>query len=327
MKKAKKQNNKISITPLMVILFIVLLFSLAVIIQSQVKFKELRELDHKLEQNPDVIVFGDSITHTIAPTDTDYRKLGEMIDDKTELSVEVISHGSYNMGVYSAFLTYLENNEKLPETIILPINLRTFSHNLLTRPIYSFEYEKHVLNEDLDKALLYRFSNLFIYTPKYTNQKEQEWLSFEVNYNFTKRGTVQDYFIWLTGEEPDFQEKMTDWFIYIYLFGLDETHILHDSLENIKRIADQNNITVLVYASPIDYETGEAYVDNFVPIVKGNTDYLEKFFAESNVHFIDMSTDLNKSHFMYEVMPDEHLNQQGREAVSDRLAKELKNEK
>lgn len=291
---------------------IVILFGLFIIlalfIQEIILFDDLKKLN---VASYTTLFMGDSVVHTFDWDEEDKTTLGQLIADN---DTYILSHGSYNPLIYLDYLEYLVKKNRMPKKVIIGLNLRSFSHNQYPRPIYFFTYERLLLEQKRFKALWYKFSNLFIMNAENQENLNKQYFNQTVDYYGVPIGTVKDYFIWLNGDEHDFDSRMKDWFIFIYLYKIDENHSLFHALKSIDLLCEQENVTLLIYVTPIDYQKGEIYVSDFDEIINNNIQFLK-----NNLHytiFYDFSQTLPSSSFMYTIMPDEHLNSAGRNALS-----------
>lgn len=299
-------------------MMIILVITSSLFIQGVVKFPEEKAIDKTDKIN--IVYLGDSVVHTVSNKDINKETLSQLVSDNETFT---ISHGSYNSIIYEKYLIYLEKNNKFPETIIIGINLRSFSYNQYLRPRYQFTYEQLLLEEKYFEALIEKFNNLFVQTPKRINEEFEEYSAIPVDYNNTVIGTVKDYYFWLDGTEENFESRITDWVIFTYLYQLKEDHLMLESLRNIDAISKRNNARLIIYVTPVDYETSKEYVVDFVPIIKQNIRIINDSLKYAE--FYDYSTILSEENFMYEVMIDEHLNEQGRKILSEEIKKALKN--
>ncbi len=144
-----------------------------------------------------------------------------------------------------------------------------------------------------------------------------------MNYNGEDAGIVNDYNIWMNGNEDNFNELMKKWILYIYGFKIQSNHPVFLSLKEIVNYSKKYDKQIYFYITPIDYEYSKIYLDDVQEIVRNNVDFLKDELKEDNIFFSDYSTLLGSEYFMYEVMVDEHLNDKGRQILSTKIIEDL----
>jgi len=118
------------------------LFALAFAVQIPVghlldgkPFETRDRLDRGLADKVDVVYLGDSVLESVSARDADKRNIAQLIEGQ---SVVLVSHAGYGMEVYLRFAEYLARQPARPRTLVVPVNLRSFS---ALWP-YSFELER-----------------------------------------------------------------------------------------------------------------------------------------------------------------------------------------
>ena len=309
------------------LLFIIILFGCALSLEYYYEnyigdFEELQELKDSLG-NVQVIYFGDSVVKS-SQSDGIENILYELSGEK----IKVIAHEAYHLGVYEAFVNYIakQPTEKRPKIIIIPINMRSFSPEWDTRPLYQFNNEITKLNSNgnLFIGLWARINNLFGNSAEKRSVNESEWKKQFVYNGSEAVGTVRDFEYIITGNELDINNLIKGKFIYQYMYNLYPEHKKVISLKNIIKTANESGISVIIYITPIDYEEGETYVDGFSDKLRENTDVIKNMAKENNYNLFDFSTSLRHTNFNYEFTPNEHLKKEGTLYISEQLSKIIK---
>ena len=308
------------------IIFIALALALALFIESKLDnpFEQVEKLDRALsEKSPDIIYFGDSSVYLYAPNDPDRRSIASFLAGYSGREIVEISHAAYHLGIYEAYSEYVCNSENRPKLAIVPINLRvSFSEESATRPAYQFNNQIRWLKSGregntLPLRLWLRFYHLFGNDKEKESRLEEEWKSRTVYYNATPRGKVSDYLI----ERPSSSEEVAGQFIFEYMPLIGESHGRISSLKKMVMNYESCGVKLLLYTSPIDYESGIGYIgSDFTAVVGQNIKTIQNSVKNSNVVLVDMSFDLNASYFNYISIPNEHLKQDGREYVARKLS-------
>ncbi len=271
-------------------------------------FTTLQELNSALEQKTDVILFGSSVNRHVAKTDADKRILSEMLNDDLEKqSVQGISHPAYNSEMYLTLLRHVTFETYSP-LVVVPINLRSFSPEWDLRPNYQFEKERNLLRGNLFWNF---YSNI---EPMNFN----EYYNTEVYYEGQIVGTVYE----LTKKSNPDSIISRNGFILHYMQPLKRSHRKLVALEELVKLSEVNNFELLFYITPIDYESAN-HIEGFKNRIIENIDEIKSVLDDSLI--LDLSFSLEKEFFDYELIPNEHLNMNGRARVSKEISDFVKN--
>ena len=93
----------------------------------------------RLERHADVIHFCDSTNQWTDPADRDGRSICQMAQEEIpDLKLTALDHPGFQPEVYETIVDLLAQRDALPDMIVVPINLRTFSLAWDRRPQYDF---------------------------------------------------------------------------------------------------------------------------------------------------------------------------------------------
>lgn len=287
---------------------------------------EIKELNEYLKDNVDIIYFGDSTLLHSAENDSDKRSIAMMLHDRVpRLKIKGMFHGAFNADIYLPFCSYITKQHSRPKTVIIPINMRSFSPEWDMRPQYQFEELKVFLGENNFLKNFYKPLSIFKYNPYRVTQRQ-----FENSLIFNGDepiGRVKD-FNWTIHKyyKRNLEEFIKKIFLYFYMGSLKEEHRKIQSLVGIARTTKQSGIKVIFYITPIDYETGEKYLPKqFLERLGHNTNVIISSLLKEGVDVLDLSKDLKTELFDY-TLPwiNEHLNERGRNYVADKIADKIK---
>ena len=278
-------------------------------------FPELKKLNRALKSDNAVLMFGSSVNKWCAKSDTDKRSISEMLDSIfIKQQVTGISHEAYTSDIYLEFVRYVIKINKNPR-IIIPINLRYFSPSWDLRPNWQFVKEKCELNGYPEWV-------------KVKPRKEQEKLKFEnhpVFHNGKKVGTVKEIFE--SYEKEDANTALANGFILHYLQPLIHQHRKLKALKEIVKIAEEQELEVLMYITPIDFSRAEDLkIEGFREQVLENIKIINNELASSAVEILDLSFSMESQYFGYDKIPNEHLNMFGKQLLAEKLNVQLKKE-
>jgi hypothetical protein len=308
----RRQKMKTKIFKLIFFFFIVGVLQLVIVkVVPGSSFENLERLKTYLKQPVEILIFGDSTNWFTAESDTDKRSIARMLKEmRPGHSIKPIVHAAYHLDVYAAYCQYLARQEKRPEIVIVPVNLRSFSPEWDREPHYQFEKEKIILEGGLLRVF-YRPLQVLKY--KFGQISRQEYLDTPVFKGRQEVGKIKQ------------MEGLKNQFILKYMYSLSKEHHKIKSLLEIAGLSEKNHFKVLFYITPVDYQVGERYLPGeFTEQLRRNTAFIRSLLpGESmSVRLLDFSLDLPADYFAWKKKGslNEHLNQEGRRYVAEKLA-------
>ena len=245
-----------------------------------------------------------------------------------------MAHPAYQLDLYERYVNYLVEHNAQVTTVIIPINMRSFSPEWDLRPTYQFEREKTVLTYGLlVSRLFYRlFDTLGQFDPSIDqndflaatvfngDQPVGEVAEFEALIGLTPQETEtgQNDFAYYAGLPSQAEvEVMQGTLVYYYMYGLDHYHRKVQSLKAISQMLTENNIKPIFYITPINYELGKFHIgEPFQEQVAENTTVVEQVLRRKGVDVLNLVFDLEA----YNFIDTEHLTQNGKSYVAEVLA-------
>ena len=332
------------------LLLVVLQFLVSVAFPAPIP-KEIVRLEEHLEAGADVIYLGDSTLLYPAGEVTTGEIVQEMLPDHR---VAEVSHPAYSLDLYLSFVRYIVRQERRPRTIVLPINMRSFSPEWDRRPGYQFEKEKKVLflGPDLARVLARPLEVLGAFEPDIT---QEAFLDTSVYNGETAVGTVRD-FESLADEDvagalagdggfayhdalpsEDDEEALEKALVYYYMYRLSEDHRKLQAMLKIARLCQENELDVIFYIAPVNYQQGERVLGSaFRERLAENVDVVSRTLPHGrqmragvgqgalmpvaadaeHVTLLDLSLGLEA----YAFVDMEHLHERGKAYVAEQLA-------
>ena len=272
------------------------------------------------KSNADVVWFGSSVNRYVDPDDGDKRSLDRMVDDElSALRVAGISQGSLDGDNFESYAAYLVKKDYLPKVVVFPVNLRSFSVSWHKRPEFQLHREKMIAR---GPVLWQQF--VAVMGEGGERLSQTEYLRFP--YRF--RGQVRT----LEANEAANQSviergdanaieasEMRTGFINHYLYDLDGSHPNLVALANAGKVLRQAEVGVVFYITPVDVVTGARFVDELAETVEANVSVI-RTALEPYGDVVDLSRELGAQSFSYEIRPNEHLNEAGRQFVAETVA-------
>ena len=289
----------------------------------ELKYKTQKQ-QFALKSKPDIFFFGDSALKWSAPSDpVDFSVpllLKSMIREAVILKT---IHSSFHMGVFEHNFRFYVRNGCVPEFLIIPINLRTFSPEWFRQPLWQFE-------EDFSLLAFHRKGWIHFYQPLSVFQLNKLSIS-QYDYEHTPVykgqepiGIIRDF------DNDEFSEwtaeRMRKKIIFRYMYELEPDHPRVQSMREIVRLAKEYGVKPIFYIMPIDYQTGQKYVgEEFSQQVQKNVRLIEHVLAEQGQTVLDLSRALPTRFFSWieddpsPLYPNEHLNFRGRLFIAQNL--------
>ncbi len=278
-----------------------------------------------LDEGCDIIYLCESTLYCVAPYDTDKAHIDQMLQRLLpEQRITPIAHDAFHLQLYADFCTYIAGKPTRPKLLIVPINLGTMSNYWDKRPEYQFMRFRHFLRHDsaLFRAL-YRPLAVF-HALDLTPVSQHDFEHVPVYDGDTPVGLMKEFI----GEEylQFSEENMRKQIILRYMSKVTPQHHKLQAMLRIVETDAASDMDVLFYLTPVDYETGNAYLgDRFKEHIAENATVVKSLLEAQGVQPLDLSLDLGADQFCWRsVYPNEHLNEKGRLYVAERLAEALR---
>lgn len=285
------------------------------------RFNEFTRLNIHLAKKTDIVFLGDSSVYTVIPADNDKQTIAEMVDGMMPgLTLVEISHAAYHMELYLEFCRYISRQANRPKIVIIPINMGTFSAEWDMRPEYQFEKEKIILRGGFKKHLVLAFSKpLAVFKYNFFPITRKEYLEAPVFRGGEQVGKVEDFNH--SGFKQFTRQNIKKKIISRYMYTLKQEHRKVKALVEVAEVLKRCNIRALVYIVPVDHETCDSYFPGeFNSRLTGNVELIRSLLAARGIKLLDLSSALPADVFVYGNYPDEHVKENGRRRVAERIS-------
>jgi acetyl esterase/lipase len=315
--------------------FLVLLQILVSIVFPAEIPPEIVRLDEYLADGVDIVYFGDSTLSLPEGEVTTGEILQELLPDYV---VGEISHPAYGLDLYLNYIKYIVRSNHHPDTIIVPINMRSFSPEWDMRPAYQFEKETKILTLGVPLSRMF-FRPLKVFGLFHPPISQSQFENAPVYDGDTLVGTVKDF----EGETASEQlqgdagnvyrqvkleddEKAEDILKYHYMFGLKPDHRKLKAMLRIAELADKNDMHVIFYITSVNYLLGERFLGSaFSERLAANIEVVQSLLAANrtaNMTVLDLGFGLEA----YAFVDMEHLTEIGKEYVAEQVAQAIQPE-
>jgi len=299
--------------------------------------KTIEWIENNLDSKPyDLVFFGDSSIRAVGLCDTGTTGIDQWLKKITKYSVLPAESPAFSPIVYQDFISAVTNRLYKPKTIIIPINLRSFSAQWFTNPNYQFYTDRIKARIKYHAFSLDDFLNYIRY--QYTDKLDQEILSWDrtpIDYGNDYLGTrtsLLERMKMPSGAIVDcnpalkivYHEQLRLMFLYRYMNWINSDHKMLDYLDETIIQARNNNIDVVVYIMPVNIEDGEMFVGKtFKPRIQENIETISKRILSHDIEFINLAFSLPPERFVDKRYVCEHLDDLGRKYVAGKIAVRL----
>jgi hypothetical protein len=292
------------------------------------------------EEEDRILYFGDSVVERVSRNDVDKTPLGQMVANKLRgrYTADIVSYSAYRPQIYWALSRTLAFAKKKPGLIILPINLRSFSPQWDWNPSFDFEREISAINRynaDPQKKMIRLVP---------TNQipvgfwKRRAFLRRKVQYPFSSFQRINQFMDTIANKSKNPSDADFRWrqiFIFHYLYRLEANHRQLIYLQKLLSFLHDLGIPVVSYLTPINYQAGVRYLgDVFKTLVLENVGKIWRQMAGKPLSAIsdtiymgpkltlaNWTFMLTENFFFHRNEPTEHLNESGRNKLSDGIVR------
>ena len=277
---------------------------------------------------PTLLYFGDSVVERISRDDKDKRSLGDIVHCllKKHLSIAVISYSAYNTLIFYHLIAAIDRMKNRPKMVIIPLNIRSFSPQWDSHPLWQFENEIKAINDFLtgqepNDGRIVDVPNMPDIYENYDDISVQYPFS-----PFNKVGQFRKIIVSPPSSDPEqifFRKKQI--FIFNYLYKLDSDHRKLLSIVNILQSLRESQISAFLYLTPINYQSGCRYVgEAFIEILKKNISLIletvQKYGDDKMIKIADWSMLFDSDKFFHPDFANEHLIDSGRQELAKKIA-------
>lgn len=288
------------------------------------------ELSQELKSHNDIVGFGDSSVYFYAKEDKVKKSIFLMLSEFYPHSkINEFDSPAYHLNFYEHMLEFIIAENKNVKVLIIPINMRSFSPQWDMNPGYEFEEEilaMKYFNNWIFRIFYKPLAVFKLFLPKISDHDYNN----AIVYNGEKiEGRVKEF---LSSSYDDWHSKkyMKDKFIFHYMYSLKKKHRKIISLLKINTIAKKNNIKVVFYVTPIDFEFGNIVIgSDFQKRIVENVSVLTEIANSEGFDMLDLSCALSTNYFTWrsdpagDYSPNEHLTDKGRLFVARKFKEQI----
>jgi pimeloyl-ACP methyl ester carboxylesterase len=290
---------------------------------------EIVQFDRYLTQGVDVLYLGDSTLMLPVGEVTTGEILQELLPERR---VGQIAHPAYGLELFRDYAAHMNRHGASPQTLVVPINLRSFSPAWDMRPAFQFTKESKILAMGLLWArLLLRPLEVPGYFQPSISQKD--FLDAPVYDGDVMVGQVRDFETLGAGEvlqedaenayrEVQLEDEETAQAVltYHYMLNLQPDHRKLDAMVAVAELAAERGVNVIFYITPVNVEQGERFLGSrFTERFAENVQVVQSRLdaaALDGVMLLNLAFDLPA----YDFTDMEHLTEAGKEYIAEQVA-------
>jgi len=296
---------------------------------------EIVEFDRHLTQGVDVLYLGDSTLLLPLGEVTTGEILQELLPDR---QVGQVAHPAYGLELFYEYAAHMDRHGASPQTLVLPINLRSFSPAWDRRPAYQFTKERRILalGHPWARLLLRPLEAFGFFRPSIS---QEDFLDTPVYDGDVVVGQVRDFETLADDEilqeeaensyrEVELEDEETAQAVltYHYMLNLEPDHRKLDAMVEVAELGAKRGVNVVFYISPVNVEQGERFLGSrFTESLADNIQVVQSRLDAADlesVTLLNLAFDLPA----YDFTDLEHLTETGKEYVAERIASAVEGE-
>lgn len=306
--------------------------------------KDLKEISPEIvqlnqtQEETDVYYFGESSNITYKPGDSTQKSISELSAlFYPQIRFTNINKYATHAGIYRYWLYQLNTQKKLPEAVIITLNLRSFDaawrHSKLETPLQQSLIMGSPLPNLLNRFLL----SLQAFDSKTEKERERdmlkEWKTVALRFPQPfKYKTVREWDDamanggYLNSDGSWNTKKITLACHYIkgYAFNLDEKNQRVRDLDAIYDWCFKNKVSLYFNLMAENVQYADSLVGKeLVFLMRQNRDYLVKRYNKENCVVVDNLEAVSGKHFIDQNWTTEHYDDRGRMRIAKNLARAM----
>ncbi len=278
---------------------------------------------------PEILCLGDSVLERISRDDTDRALLGEMLKEELEDwgRTECFSRPGWHWAVYRRLLEAVLRMKHRPRSVILSVNLRSFSPAWYLNPLWRYEREIEIL-----KRYAADPSGPAVDVPG-LSEKDVSFEAFDAMpahlppSPFRTAGEFRRL-IKTSPEDPaGRRHRLMNVFLFHYAHRIGEGHPLLEDLRWAAQRLPAEGISLSLYFTPINFEAGNRLLGGlFASRVAENKRRIAEALdaAAPAIRLSDHSAAFGSGHFFTPDNATEHLRQEARRKLAVMVTSEMR---
>ncbi len=268
----------------------------------------------KISDSASLLYLGDSTLIRYSSDDESSMGIDYFLQEISRKSIYPIAGTGYNSELFYGIVKYLILKKHIPNTCILPINLRSFSPLWMLNPSFNQVRVFEELTEE--KSIM----NLLT---------KEAFLDEQLNVGGIGLRSVGEYRL-LAASNPEISElirlRAELIFRFHYLFDMDIGNRMIIRLNEALTLLSQAKVKTLVYFTPLNTEAGgnlvgTDFLDSVNERVSWICDGIKHLDSELDIN--DWTSKCGSDCFFSPFIANEHLNEKGRRQIASLISDRL----
>jgi hypothetical protein len=290
---------------------------------------------------PEILFLGDSTVERVSRYDEDKRSTPEVLNDMIKDSDVVgISHSAYTMNHYYHLIKLFGVLRDKPKTVIIPVNMRSFSPSWYERPQFQFNRQIEILNDYYKNKE--RRRSYFLKQDKPSEQDLKAFFELSVDYPLTNFNLIKQFEECINNKTDisleQKEKRRALIFTYYYLHRLSSQNPIILKMIQLLKLLNRLNVPYVFYITPINYQAAIRYVGNiFLEYFSQNINILSEILQNHQCQYmkygqdtiknqtpgycLDFSRQLSGNYFFHRDELTEHVNIEGKKYIASNIAR------
>lgn len=285
-----------------------------------------------------IVYLGESSNKTYGNTDTDKRKISEMMAEHfPDKRCGDITKEASHAEVYYYLLKNIPDDNQI-ETVVVTMNLRSFGANWIYSSLETALQKKLVMMKGYPPLM----GRALLAFKAYPIKTKDEWyrlssdywkktplvFPYEFPYKTTaewNRAVAMEGVKNAAGERDQALTELTTHFIKNYGFQIHDDNPRVKDFDKIVRLAQRRGWKLVYNIMAENTDLAMQLVgDDLLYLMKGNVDYLIRRYEAMGVTMVDNLEAVRDKQFIDREWPTEHYYQKGRKTIADNVAAAIK---
>ncbi len=285
----------------------------------------------------ELVYLGESSNRTYGNTDTDHRKISEMLDDlMPEVRCSDITQDAAHAEVYYYLLKNIPEDSQV-KTVVVTMNLRSFGANWIYSSLETALQKKLVLMKDYPPLI----KRAMLAFKAYPIRTKEEWyrladkqmktapLAFPYPFPFKtvaewNKSVAYEGVKDAQGNRDQALTELTTHFIKNYGFQIREDNPRVKDFDHIAELAEKRGWRLAFNIMAENVDLAEKLVgDDLLFLMRRNVDFLVERYTKRGVIMVNNLEAVRDKEFIDREWPTEHYYQNGRMIVAKNLQEKL----
>lgn len=298
-----------------------LLAAQTVIGTHQARQRPRAVVDIRRAAQHEVVVLGDSVNHTVDPSDQNRAWVSTLLAGRLGRRVGAASRGGWDLEVFEAAIEHITRTARSPRTVLITVNLASLWGDGRT----PFTTHRNIAldlrrSDSWVWAMVAQPLRVFRGPGIRPSISLEEYLERPVRYRGQTLGVRRDF----EPGSPRFAmtnaASLRDHVIVRYLQPLEPGNRLLAAASRSARRLTARGHRAIFFVVPVDVERCAVWAPEIHDVLAAKVEAVRRAIEPYRAQLLDLSRTLSAEFFIPSPYPNEHLNERGRRELAARLA-------